>query len=390
MSKLVRFVNHSLKDFFVSNAEDSCDSSNQFQDSSPYPFADGNLMAVLVCQSEEFADSLVCHEPLYNREYVVLQCNKRCTGNLGGKVVGLAFAKPKQSLALLEYDFQGPSSGIDLIGLEEAKFKVSAKQSAPRVTLASAYKEESYASISKDDVCTHIPALELTGILLLAPLVKQLDDCWSRKILLLEMVPGLACFSYLDHSDIVTFDVAASDKLYYLGACKPAVCQYVTELDLVSYHTSDHLYGKVYLAHGVFTDSGSESRVFISFSSVPLGEFLGANAKVFFLALLPKDGKVKKHLAYSICNTKEECLETEDSPVLKMGVYATDILHALSRLREIRIVNHQAGINSLMVTAHSYLFPQLGVDMVHELSPVGTCIIEELVEDILPATKLAA
>ena len=30
MSKLVRFVNHSLKDFFVSNAEDSCDSSNQF------------------------------------------------------------------------------------------------------------------------------------------------------------------------------------------------------------------------------------------------------------------------------------------------------------------------------------------------------------------------
>lgn len=27
MSKLVRFVNHSLKDFFVSNAEDSCVSS---------------------------------------------------------------------------------------------------------------------------------------------------------------------------------------------------------------------------------------------------------------------------------------------------------------------------------------------------------------------------
>ena len=101
MSKLVRFVNHSLKDFFVSNAEDSCDSSNQFQDSSPYPFADGNLMAVLVCQSEEFADSLVCHEPLYNREYVVLQCNKRCTGNLGGKVVGLAFAKPSSPLLSL-------------------------------------------------------------------------------------------------------------------------------------------------------------------------------------------------------------------------------------------------------------------------------------------------
>ena len=54
------------------------------------------------------------------------------------------------------------------------------------------------------------------------------------------------------------------------------------------------------------------------------------------------------------------------------------------------IINHQAGVNGLVVTAHSYLCPQLGVDMVHELSPVGTCIIEELVEDILPATKLAA
>ncbi len=44
MSKLVRFVNHSLKDFFVSNAEDSCDSSNQFQDSSPYSHAQGKPM----------------------------------------------------------------------------------------------------------------------------------------------------------------------------------------------------------------------------------------------------------------------------------------------------------------------------------------------------------
>lgn len=66
MSKLVRFVNHSLKDFFVSNAEDSCDSSNQFQDSSPYPFADGNLMAVPVyvltlCTGIGFEILYVCY-----------------------------------------------------------------------------------------------------------------------------------------------------------------------------------------------------------------------------------------------------------------------------------------------------------------------------------------
>ena len=123
-----------------------------------------------------------------------MPCNKRCTGNLGGKVVGLAFAKPKQSLALLEYNLQGPSPGIDLIGLEEAKSQVSAKQPAPRATLA-----------------------------------------WS--------VPWRSCQSFL-------------------------------------------------------------------------------------FALLPKDGKVKKHLAYSIRNTKEECLETEDSPVLKMVCFFCAIIYS--------------------------------------------------------------
>lgn len=110
MSKFVRLVYHNLKDFFVSNTEDSCDSSNQFQDSTPYPFADCNLVAVLVCQSEDFADSFVCHKPLHDRDHVVLQRNKRCTGNLGGKVAGLTLAKAKQSLALLEDDLQRPSS----------------------------------------------------------------------------------------------------------------------------------------------------------------------------------------------------------------------------------------------------------------------------------------
>ena len=48
----------------------------------------------------------------------------------------IGICQAKQSLALLEYDLQGPSPGIDLIGLEEAKSQVSAKQPAPRATLS--------------------------------------------------------------------------------------------------------------------------------------------------------------------------------------------------------------------------------------------------------------
>ena len=38
MSRLIRFVNHSLKHFFTHDIEDSCDGSNQFKDGSPISF----------------------------------------------------------------------------------------------------------------------------------------------------------------------------------------------------------------------------------------------------------------------------------------------------------------------------------------------------------------
>ena len=59
-------------------------------------------------------------------------------------------------------------------------------------------------------------------------------------------------------------------------------------------------------------------------------------------------------------------------------------------LREIGVTDNQAGIIRFMVTAEFYLCPQLRGDVIHELAPVGTCIIEELVEDILTTPKLAA
>lgn len=38
MSRLIRFVNHSFKHFFIHGVEDFCDGSNQFKDDSLYPF----------------------------------------------------------------------------------------------------------------------------------------------------------------------------------------------------------------------------------------------------------------------------------------------------------------------------------------------------------------
>lgn len=62
MSKLIRFVNHSLKHFFIRDVEDSCGSNNQFKDDSPYPFANSNFETVLVHRPEESAYCFVCRE----------------------------------------------------------------------------------------------------------------------------------------------------------------------------------------------------------------------------------------------------------------------------------------------------------------------------------------
>ena len=98
MSKLIRFVNHSLKHFFIRDVEDYCGNSNRFKDDSPYPFADSNLEAVLICRPEESVDCFVYREAFYYREDIVLQSDQRGACNLRGKIVGLTLAKTEQPL----------------------------------------------------------------------------------------------------------------------------------------------------------------------------------------------------------------------------------------------------------------------------------------------------
>ena len=110
-------------------------------------------------------------------------------------------------------------------------------------------------------------------------------------------------------------------------------------------------------------------------------------------------GKIYSHVTRSmmlgfkglfIGNTKEERLEAKDAAVLKMGVDTPDILHTSACLGEVRIVDHQAGIIRLVVTADDDLLPKLTDNMVHQLAPVGAAIVEKLIEHIFTTTKLAA
>ena len=245
MSKFIRLVNHSLKDIFISNVEDFSNSSHQFEDCPPNPFTDCDFEAILGCLSEELTNCLVSFKALDHREHIVLQGYQGCACNLSSEVAALTFAKAKQTLALFEDYFQRPSPGIDLVGFKESKPQVSTKQSAPWATLASAYKEESDRSVCEDDICTHVPALEFSGIFLFAPLFKCLYDGRSIKILPLKMVFSPAVIANLNHSKIVALDMTSTDILDYLGTSKPAVGQHITEFDFMEDRTFYHFNGKM-------------------------------------------------------------------------------------------------------------------------------------------------
>ncbi len=390
MSKFVRFINQRIHDFFISNGEYFGDGGNQFENRLPDSFADCQLMAVLIGLSEEFANSFVVHESLHGREDVILECHEGRTCNLCGEVGRLAFPQSEQAFAFLKDDLLGPASGVNPVCFEESQREVGREQSAPWPALAATDEEKPDMRVCKDDIGTHVPASELTTILLLTPLVQFLDDGRSCKVLAFKAVPGLALLTDLYHPDIVALDMTGADELDNPGTCEPAVSQHISEAYLMLDSPADHLYGEVNLAHRVLVKAGLDSSVLIPLYAVSFGKFLLAHSIGAFPAFFTQDGKVEQHLADAVSDAEKESLEAEDTAVFKMGVDTPDILHAAPRLGEVRVINHQASIVRLVVTADDDLRPKLADDVVHQLAPVGTAVVEELIEHIFTTTKLAA
>ena len=390
MGKFIRFINQGIKHFFIIDGEYLGDGCNEFKNRLPDSFTDSQFVAVLIGLSEEFAYGLVVHEPFHGRENVVLECHEGRTCNLCSEVGGLALTQSEQALALLEDDLQGPASGVNPVCFEETERKVCREQSAPWAPLAATDEEQADLGVRKHDICTHVPAPELAAVLLPAPFVQLLDNGRSCEVLALEAVPGLAFLPDLYHSDIVALDMAGADELDNLGTCEPTVSQYIAEAYLLLDSPSDHLDGEVNLAHGILVKTSLYGNALIPFGGIPSGEFLLAHSIVALLALFTEDGKVEQHLADTVGNAEEEGLEAEDAAVFKMGVDTSDVLHTPACLGEVRIINHQAGIFRLVVTADDDLRPKLTDNMVHQLAPVGAAVIEELIEHIFTTTELAA
>lgn len=390
MSKLIRFINQGIKHFFILDGENLCDGRHEFKNCHPDLFADSQFMAVTRHLSEEFSDSLVIHETLHGREYIVLKSYEGGACYLCCKVGRLALIKPQQSFTLLEDDLLRPAFGTDFIHFKESQPQVCSKQSVPRTSLAPAYEERAYMDVGKYYICTDVPASELTAVFLLALFGLLPDDSRCREVLTLKAVFGFSLLSYLYHSDIVALDMAGADEAHYLGTGEPAVCQHIAEVNFLRDSSADHLHREIDLVHVVLVKTLLDDSVRFAFCTVSSGEFLLTHPIVTFPAFLPEDGKVEKHLAHAIGNAKEESLEAEDATVFKVGVDTSDMLHTSTGLGEIRIIYHQTGVRRFMVVSDSDLSPKLPDKMIHQLAPVRAAIVEKLIEHIFTTTKFAA
>ena len=92
MCKLIRFINQGIQDIFIIDGEDLGNGCDQFENRLPYSLCDSQFVTVLVHLSEEFSDSLVVHEALHGREYVILECHEGRACNLCCKVGRKTFA----------------------------------------------------------------------------------------------------------------------------------------------------------------------------------------------------------------------------------------------------------------------------------------------------------
>ena len=390
MSKFIRAANCHFQHLLVGKSEEVGDGYNRLHDNFPYSLCNGEFKGVFLHIPEQPSDGLIVIEPLDNGEDVILQGHDGSMCDLLREVPGLALSHSEQSLALLENHLQGPSLGVNPVGFEEVKPGVRGDDPAPCAVLGAPYEEHPAADAGEGDVRRDVPAPQLPAVLLRPFLVKVLDEGGCREVLPSKTVLGLSFLADLDAPEIMAFDVAGVDETYDFLAGEPAVGKQVLEADATLDGGPHHVHRKRDLVLVVLGEALANGIVLVALRCVSGVKLLLRHPVVLLAAFLPNEGEVKQHLGNAVRDAEEESLETEDAPVLEMGMDTPDTLHPLAGLGEVGVVNHQAGRPLLVVRPDFHTGPKLDVDMVHELAPVDAHITKETIEHVLFAAHQAA
>ena len=124
MTEFVRPIQERIEDFLILDIEALCNHADHLKYHIPDSLSESELHAALDSIIEESAHSLVVREALGGGEQIVLHGRDYSHGNLRGEVAHLVLSESQVLLALLEYDFQRPTSGVNPIGLEEIELAI--------------------------------------------------------------------------------------------------------------------------------------------------------------------------------------------------------------------------------------------------------------------------
>ena len=389
MTEFVRPIHERIEDFFILDIEALCNHADYLKYHIPDSLSESELHATFDSIIEESAHSLVVREALGGGEQIVLHGRDCSHGNLRGEVAHLVLSESQVLLALLEYDFQRPTSGVNPIGLEEIELAIGGNESVPLATLVSLGEEQTDIAPCKDDIHSDVPASQTTAVL--ASLLGFVEDgCELVGRVLLTFIYVLR-LAHLDHSEIVAPDVAGSDEQDDLCTGKPTVGQHIVEMNLALDDATDHLNHQRNLALVVLLDAFGCMRLLVVFLGESGIKLLLLQTVVPVLAFLSDKSKVKQHLADAIGDADEQSLEAEHHRVRHMGVYLTDKLSLDATLGIVSVIDHQADwLRAVSRPLPLSLVPKLERDSGKDFAPVIRLIGDKTIEHVLPAVKQAA
>ena len=119
MTETVRSIHKHVEDLFIFDIEALCYLSDYLQYHIPDSLCERKFHTAHGSVFKQSADSLVVREPSGSREQIILHGGDGCHCNLRGKVAHLVLSESKVLLPLLEYDFQGPTHGVNPVGFNE-------------------------------------------------------------------------------------------------------------------------------------------------------------------------------------------------------------------------------------------------------------------------------
>ena len=389
MTEFVRPIYEHVEDLFILDVEALCNFAYELEYYIPDSLSESEFHATFGSILEESSDCLIVREPSGGGEQVVLHGGDGSHSYLRGEVAHLVLAQAEVLLALLEYDFQGPSHGVNPVGLDEVKLAVGCDETVPLCPLVALAEEQAHIASGKDDIHGDMVASQTAAVL--APLlgmVEEIDELVGGVLLTFIHVLRAA---HLNHAEIVARHMAGGDEPDDVGTCEPAVGQDVVEVYLLLDDAPYHLYHQGNLALVVFLNTPGCVGVLGMLLGEAGIELLLLQAVVPFLALLTDERKVYQHLAPAVSDAEEKGLETKHHRMGDVGENLTDKLRLYATLGVVRVIHHQTDwLRSFAGALLLRLTPQLPRHRGEYLAPVVGVSRKKPVERVALQTVLAA